>query len=65
MFQGFRRDLCFHAKQAMRVRSASDTQSSVLEEELDDRIGKGQFNVGKLRTDNKTTPEIWNAVLAA
>jgi transposase-like protein len=45
-----------------RFRNASITISGI---ELMHRIRKGQFNLGKLRTDNKTTPEIWNAVLAA
>ena len=33
--------------------------------ELMHRIRKGQFNLGRLRVQDKTTPEIWNAVLAA
>ena len=45
-----------------RFRNASITISGI---ELMHRIRKGQFNLNKLRTDNKTTPEIWNAVLAA
>ena len=29
------------------------------------RIRKGQFNLGKLRVNDKTVSSIWNAVLAA
>jgi transposase-like protein len=33
--------------------------------ELIHRIRKGQFALGRLRISGKTTPEIWNAILAA
>ena len=46
----------------MRFQCASITIAGI---ELMHRIRKSQFNLGKLRTDNKTTPEIWNAVLEA
>jgi transposase-like protein len=45
-----------------RFRSARITISGI---ELMHRIRKGQFKIGKLRIKGKTTPEIWNAVLAA
>jgi transposase-like protein len=42
--------------------NASITISGI---ELMHRIRKRQFNLDKLSTYSKTTPEIWNAVLAA
>ena len=45
-----------------RFRSASITITGI---ELIYRIRKGQFKLGTLRVNGKTTPEIWNAVLAA
>ena len=45
-----------------RFRNASITIAGI---ELVHRIRKGQFKLGKLRVTGKTTPEIWNAVLAA
>jgi hypothetical protein len=33
--------------------------------ELSRRIQKGQFNLGRLRLKDKSTPAVWNAVLAA
>jgi transposase, IS6 family len=33
--------------------------------ELLRRIGKGQFNLGRLPLKDQTAPAIWNAVLAA
>ena len=45
-----------------RFRSASITITGI---ELIHRIRKGQFKLGTLRVNGKTTPEIWNAVLAA
>ena len=45
-----------------RFRNASITIAGI---ELVHRIRKGQVKLGKLRVTGKTTPEIWNAVLAA
>jgi transposase-like protein len=45
-----------------RFRRASITIAGI---ELMHRIRKGQFALGKLRVNGKTTPEIWFAVLAA
>jgi hypothetical protein len=45
-----------------RFRNASITIVGI---ELMHRIRRGQGNLGKLRTDNKITPEICNVVLAA
>jgi hypothetical protein len=33
--------------------------------ELLRRIRKGQFNLGRLRLKDRSTPAVWNAVLAA
>ena len=44
-----------------RVRTAAVTIAGI---ELR-RIHKGQFNVGKLRLEDRSTPAVWNAVLAA
>ena len=33
--------------------------------ELLRRINKGQFNLGRLRLKDRSTPAVWNAVLAA
>jgi transposase-like protein len=45
-----------------RFPNASTTIAGI---ELMNRIRKGQFNLGKLRINGKTAPDIWNAVLAA
>ena len=45
-----------------RVRTAAVTIAGI---ELLRRIHKGQFNLGKLRLKDKSTPAVWNAVLAA
>jgi len=45
-----------------RFRQATTTIAGI---ELMHRIRKGQFKLGKLGIKNRTTPEIWNAVLAA
>jgi IS6 family transposase len=45
-----------------RFRHASITMSGV---EFMHRIGKGQFQLGKLRIKDNKTPEIWNEALAA
>ncbi|MFZ3179216.1 MAG: IS6 family transposase [Methylocystis silviterrae] len=45
-----------------RFRCASITIAGI---ELMHRIRKGQFELASLRVNDKTTPEIWNAVLAA
>jgi hypothetical protein len=45
-----------------RFRAAATTIAGI---ELLRRIHKGQFNLGRLRLKDKTTPAIWNAVLAA
>jgi transposase-like protein len=45
-----------------RFRNASTTIAGI---ELMNRIRKGQFNLGKLRINDQTAPDIWNAVLAA
>jgi len=33
--------------------------------ELQNRIRKGQFALGRLRVQGRTSPEVWNAVLSA
>jgi transposase, IS6 family len=33
--------------------------------ELHRRIHKGQFNLGRLRLKDRSTPAVWNTVLAA
>jgi transposase-like protein len=45
-----------------RFRNASIVIAGI---ELVHRIRKGQFKIGMLRVNGKTTPEIWNAVLTA
>ena len=45
-----------------RFRRAATTIAGI---ELMHRIRKGQFRLGKLRIEDKTAPEIWNAVLTA
>jgi len=45
-----------------RFRCASITIAGIA---LMHRIRKGQFELARLRVNDKTTPEIWNAVLAA
>jgi transposase-like protein len=45
-----------------RFRSAAATIAGI---ELLRRIRKGQFNLGKLRLKDRSTPAVWNAVLAA
>ena len=45
-----------------RFRTAAATIAGI---ELLRRIRKGQFNLGKLRLKDRSTPAIWNAVLAA
>jgi transposase-like protein len=45
-----------------RFRSAAATIAGI---ELLRRIRKGQFNLGKLRFKDRSTPAVWNAVLAA
>jgi transposase-like protein len=45
-----------------RFRNASTTIAGI---ELMHRIRKRQFNLGKLRVNDKTVSSTWNAVLAA
>ena len=45
-----------------RFRNASTTIAGI---ELMHRIRKGQFNVSKLRVNDNTASNTWNAVLAA
>src|ERR1700686_2341569 len=45
-----------------RFRTAAITIAGI---ELLRRIHKGQFNLGKLRLKDRSTPAVWNAVLAA
>ncbi|MCB8884117.1 hypothetical protein ACELLULO517_28150 [Acidisoma cellulosilytica] len=45
-----------------RFKAASITLAEI---ELMRRIYKGQFDLGKLRIEGTTTPDIWNAVLSA
>ena len=45
-----------------RFRTAAITISGI---ELLRRIHKGQFNLGGLRLKDRSTPAVWNAVLAA
>ena len=45
-----------------RFRRAATTIAGI---ELMHRIRKGQFRLGKLRIEDKTVPEIWNAVPTA
>ena len=45
-----------------RFRTAAITIAGI---ELLRRIHKGEFNLGRLRLKDRTTPAIWNAVLAA
>jgi transposase-like protein len=45
-----------------RFRTAAVTIAGI---ELLRRIHKGQFNLGKLRLKGRSTPAVWNAVLAA
>ena len=45
-----------------RFRTASTTIAGV---QLMNRIRKGQLNLGKLRINDQTAPDIWNVVLAA
>lgn len=45
-----------------RFRTAAVTIAGI---ELLRRIHKGQFNLGKLRLKDRSTPAVWNAVLAA
>jgi transposase-like protein len=45
-----------------RFRTAAITIAGI---ELLRRIHKGQFNLGKLRLKDRTTPAVWNAVLGA
>ncbi len=45
-----------------RFRTAATTIAGI---ELLRRIHKGQFNLGKLRLKDRSTPAVWNAVLAA
>ena len=45
-----------------RFRTAAATIAGI---ELLRRIHKGQFNLGRLRLKDRSTPAVWNAVLAA
>jgi hypothetical protein len=45
-----------------RFRTAAVTIAGI---ELLRRIHKGQFNLGRLRLKDRSTPAVWNAVLAA
>ena len=45
-----------------RFRTAATTIAGI---ELLRRIHKGQFNLGRLRLKDRSTPAVWNAVLAA
>jgi transposase-like protein len=45
-----------------RFRTAAATIAGI---ELQRRIHKGQFNLGGLRLKDRSTPAVWNAVLAA
>jgi hypothetical protein len=45
-----------------RFRTAAVTIAGI---ELLRRIHKGQFNLGSLRLKDRSTPAVWNAVLAA
>jgi transposase-like protein len=45
-----------------RLRTAAATIAGI---ELLRRIHKGQFNLGRLRLKDRSTPAVWNAVLAA
>jgi transposase-like protein len=45
-----------------RFRTAAITIAGI---ELLRRIHKGQFDLGKLRLKDRSTPAVWNAVLAA
>ena len=45
-----------------RFRTAAVTIAGI---ELLRRIHKGQFNLGRLRLKDRSSPSVWNAVLAA